>query len=218
MTTEQNADSSLRKAAKLVLAALVGGFVGFFGMRYILRAGDSGAALPDGSVIAAIAVTTIYALLGVVALVGMASPKTGVAMKMYVDEQEWADEQPMMRYSAISMAGLLPILPLLLLYDPYQMLSFEVAAALLVACVIVTVWATIGVWREMDELWRDVSVHSGNIGFYTLFAIGGVWSILAHLGVLTPLSAIDWLTLFYAVALVAILGAAQRRGLLEEDA
>ena len=47
MTTEQNADSSLRKAAKLVPAALVGGVVGFFGMRFILRAGDSGAALPD---------------------------------------------------------------------------------------------------------------------------------------------------------------------------
>lgn len=218
MVAEHNADSSLRKAAKLVPAALVGGFVGFFGMRYILRAGDSGMVFPDGSVIAAIAITVIYAVLAIVALVGMASPKLGVAMKMYVDEQEWVDEQPMMRYSAISMAALLPVLPLLLLFDPYQLLSFEVTAALLAVCVIVTVWATVGVWREMDELWRDVSMASGNIGFYTLFAIGGLWSVLAHLGLLSPLSAIDWITLFYAVALVAILGAAQRRGLLEEDA
>ena len=68
-------------------------------------------------------------------------------------------------------------------------------------------------WRKMDELWREIAQAVGNLGFYLLATIGGLWAILAHFGWMPALSALDWVTMIYAVSLVASVWVVVRHGL-----
>ena len=170
------------------------------------------------SVIMAMAVSAIYLLMAVLVGIGLISPKIGVAMEMFQDADEWHEEKSMMVPSFVGTVPFALILPIMALSNPLDVIEQTLGLSIIAICIVVGIWACIVMWREMDELWQEISRAVGNLGFYLLSAIGGLWTILAHFGWLPALSTLDWITLIYAIALIATIWVVSRRGLLAEAA
>lgn len=92
------------------------------------------------------------------------------------------------------------------------------SAALVVTLTLVAASGVLSImqWRRMDELSRTLSIECGNWSLYLLLIAGGGWAMLAHLGFVTGPAPLDWLTMLFALMLVASFIATGRRGLLQQ--
>ena len=68
----------------------------------------------------------------------------------------------------------------------------------------------------MDELHKAVSNEAITIGYYLVVAVGGLWSVLAHLGFVEGPEFIDWVVILWSMILIASFVAMFRKGMLEE--
>ena len=118
-------------------------------------------------------------------------------------------------YSLIVIAAMGLTQVLLSLAGPGGALSPTITlVAVLVLLGIVTV-LTFAMWPLLDELSRTMSRETGNAAFFLIVAIGGGWSILAHLGFVLAPTPLDWLTMFTLIMFAASFIAVGRRGLLQ---
>jgi hypothetical protein len=90
-------------------------------------------------------------------------------------------------------------------------------AALAAALALAAAASVLGLaqWRHMDELMRNLSTECGNVTFYLVLLFGGGWAMLAHLGFAPAAAPLDWLSMFFALLLVAAYVVTGRRGLLK---
>ena len=172
----------------------------------------------DLSVVAALGVSALYVVMAVLVAVGTISPRAGMAMEMFQDEDQWRDERELMWPSVWGTLPFALIPAVMVLAEPLGVIATVPALAIVALLVILTAWASLVSWRAMDELWRDVTRASAIWCCYLLFVVGGGWGVLAHFGLLAAPSPLDWLTLLYATALIAAVIAVYRRGMLDEGA
>lgn len=118
-------------------------------------------------------------------------------------------------YSAIWMAATGLTLALLSLAGPGGALSPTIALAGSAVLLGIATVATFAVWPLLDELSQAMSREAGNAAFYLIFAIGGGWAILAHLGLVRVPTPLDWLTMLVVTSFAASIIAIGRRGLLK---
>jgi hypothetical protein len=135
-----------------------------------------------------------------------------------IDDEVAADEMRergrlfLCSFAWIAACGLLLIV--LSLAQPGGLLS--PAAALAGALILIFILVMLGIvsWRLSDELGRTLSREAGHMAYYLIIAIGGGWTILAHLGFVAGPAPIDWLTLFTVLIFAGVIIAVGRRKLL----
>jgi len=120
-------------------------------------------------------------------------------------------------YSAGSMFTWGASLVVLALAGPGGLVPPATALAVVLALMAASTLLGLASWRHLDELMRSISLECGNWSLYLLLAIGGGWSILAHLGFTPAPTPIDWLSMFSALMLAASFIALGRRGLLAQQ-
>lgn len=173
------------------LVALAAFLLAIWGFRSFGGAGAMGAseqiAAITGSVLVAIALLGTFAL---------ALSRTGADV---VDDEEVAEDlrerSLMYLCSLMWMVAYGLLLIGLSLAGPGGVLPLETALAgalLLVAIMCGFAFAT---WRLSDELMRTLSYETGNMAFYLVWAVGGGWGILAHVGLMRPPAPLDLVTM-----------------------
>lgn len=174
---------------------------------------DSGALSTSKQAAAALGAALVaIALLGTL---GLASTRTGVDL---VEDEDAAEDMRerfrLFLYSLIWLAAYGLLLIGLSLAGPGGVLPSD--AALAGALVLIFILAILGIatWRLSDELMRTLSYETGNMAFYLLWAVGGGWAILAHLGLVIEPTPLDWLTMSAFFLFAASFIAVGRRKLL----
>ena len=209
MTMNDNAPPKWRKHLVGLAVGMTTGIVGAAaGIRLIEsgRLGEFG-----GSQVAAAAVGLVYLLTGMAVAAGLLSPKLGAQFLNVSDAEELREQRMLLGLSAFSMV--LSALALFVLASAGVMQP-SLALGLAIALLAPTIVLGIAQRRLMDELLRQVSSEAGSAAFYLTMVFGGGWSVLAHLGFVPAAAPLDWITMFFAVALIAAFAAAGSRGLL----
>ena len=209
MTMNDNAPPKWRKHLVGLAVGMTTGIVGAAaGIRLIEsgRLGEFG-----GSQVAAAAVGLVYLLTGMAVAAGLVRPKLGAQFLNVSDAEELREQRKLLGLSAFSMV--LSALALFVLASAGVMQP-SLALGLAIALLAPTIVLGIAQRRLMDELLRQVSSEAGSAAFYLTMVFGGGWSVLAHLGFVPAAAPLDWITMFFAVALIAAFAAAGSRGLL----
>ena len=201
----------------LIAYALIGAVAGYIGAD-LASGGANGEALVDLTLsqIAALAVGAILVICGVIVGLGAASPRLGKSMGMVEDHEQWEDEKNLMRLSAVGSGAFGLLMVLLALVEPLGLAADAVLLGAIVALVGLVFYTCWRVLHEYDELWHDVNAETCVIAVYLMFAIGGAWSIAAHLGFVGAPAPLDLITLLTAASLVGAVRAVQKRGMLED--
>jgi hypothetical protein len=164
----------------------------------------------------AMAIAWVYALPGLFILVASLSPRLGISMKVFADHEAWEDERAIYANSGIGSLLISLILLALLAVEPLGVLTAGAGTVLVVALLAVSSWFTWRTWTGMDELWRRVTSEATVWSYYLIFVPGAAWSGAAHLGLVQPMGALDWLSLFLGATMVGSVIATARRGLIED--
>lgn len=178
-----------------------------------LRATDGAGAMGASEWTAAVFGTVLIGV-AVFGIVAAASANMGADL---VDEEgadDLRDRPRLIVYGLVWMAAYGLLLIGLSLAGPGGMLPLAATLAGLLVLIAVLTVLGIATWRLSDELDRTVSYEAGNIAFYLIWAVGGGWAMLAHLGFVAGPAPIDWLTLFSVLMFAASFIAAARRKLL----
>ncbi|MFC3102041.1 hypothetical protein [Altererythrobacter lauratis] len=197
--------------ARLALWGAAGGVVGY-AVGHLWPADDPGL---DASSLIALLVATMYAVPGVLVLIGCLVPQAGIALKMFDDHEAWKDERAITLHSGIGCLLIAVFLMTLIAANPLGLLAAEAAFALCLLIGAAVGWMTWRSWALMDELWRRVSAEATVVAFYLVLVPGLAWSLAAHLHLSVPLAPLDWISLILAASLVASVIATARRGMLE---
>ncbi|MFC3098596.1 hypothetical protein [Alteraurantiacibacter palmitatis] len=198
--------------AKLALWGAAGGLVGYAVGRF-WPAEDPGL---DASGLIALLVATMYAVPGILVLVGCLVPRAGIALRMFADHEAWEDERAITLHSGIGCLLIAVFLMTLIAAHPLGLLTAEAAFALCLLTGAAAGWMTWRSWALMDELWRRVSAEATVVAFYLVLVPGLAWSLAAHLQLAAALAPLDWISLILAASLVASVIATARRGMLED--
>ena len=209
MTTERGPAPKWRKHLMGLGLGAVLGMAGAAAGMWLIESGKLGE--HDGSQVAAGAVGLVYLLTGMAVAAGAASPKLGARFLNVSDAEELHEQRKLLTLGALSMV--LSALALFVLAAAGVMQP-SLALAMVAVLLAPTVALGIAQWRLMDELLRQVSSEAGNAAFYLTMLFGGGWALLAHLGFVTAAQPLDWITMFFAVALLASFAAAGSRGML----
>lgn len=204
-----------RKLKKTILALSLGGVAGFFGALGLMKLIDTGVLgeLGASREIASL-VALVYLLTAGAIGFGLINPKAGARFLNVEDADELDEQRGMLLYSTIGMAvaGLaLLIIALAGAGGPVDPMTA------LIAYVVLSVVAVVTSLRSMklqDELMQAVGKEAGSTSFYLVVLIGGTWALLAHLGFVTGPQPLDWLTMFWALMLLAAFIVTGRRGML----
>lgn len=203
------------KWRKFFVSALVGAVVGFAGFSGFMRIFPNGAlGEVGGSEIAAAAVGLVYLLMAAMLGVGLALPRAGAAYLNFEDEGELREQRRLTALAALAMVPMGAALGVLALAGPGGSVAPSLALGIALAGFVVASVLSVMVWREMDELGREMSRECGNLTYYLLALLGGGWALLGHLGFLPGPAPLDWLTMLVAFPLLAAFIAAGRRGLM----
>ena len=204
-----------RKFRKTLLALVLGGLAGFAATYFFLNSLDSGL-LPEIGASREIAslVGILFLLMGIMIGLGIVSPKHGAKVLNVEDAEELDEQKAELTYSALVM--LVSGLSLIALAFAAPVGPIDRGAALLIflAASVVTVYCSIAAHRRQDELMREVGKECAVVAFYMVTAIGGGWSVLAHLGYVAAPAPLDWLTMFWGLTLLAAFVVTGKRGLL----
>ncbi|WP_162627628.1 hypothetical protein [Erythrobacter sp. KY5] len=199
--------------AAWVLSGAVAGYIG----ADLITGGANGEMIDINiSQIVAILIGFILVLCTVIVGVGFTFPKAGIAMKMFEDIEEWEDERSMMGLSAFGGGAWGGALIVLALAEPLGLLGSPVLLAVMGVLLIGFVYSSWRLLREYDELWQGVNAETCTYGMYLMLLIGGTWSVVAHLGFISALAPLDWISLLTATCLVGAILATRKRGMLED--
>lgn len=157
----------------------------------------------------------LIAVAGVVGI-GALWPKAGLKLKVFADIQDWEDQGRLYRLSAVgcfAWGGLLVLLAVAMPLDLPRNMGFLLGLGFLAVVLVYSCWQLIA---EFDELWHEINQTSCTWAFYGALVVGGGWSAFAHLGLITQLSPLDWISLLSGLSLIGAVIANGRRGLLEE--
>jgi len=210
MTMDNNSAPS--KWRKHLIGLAVGTVSGIAGAFVLFRLIDN-EAFGDvgGSQTAAAFVGLVYLLTGLAVAAGVVTPKLGARYLNVSDAEELYEQRKLLALSALSM--ILSAFALFVLAAAGVMQP-PLALALVVALLAPTVALGIAQRRLMDELLRQVSSEAGHAAFYLTMLFGGGWALLAHFGFVPAAAPLDWITMFFAIALIASFAAAGSRGML----
>ena len=172
----------------------------------------------SGSRSLAALLAALYLFAGVVTLVGLAMPALGVRLKMFASIDEARSEMRFNRAGAIAALLMGSGMLVLLAAAPVGPLAPPAAAAMLALVIAVTAWTFRRQLLLADELMHSVIHDAAARAYYLMLAVGGGWALVAYLGFLPEPRALDWINLFYLLALVASALAMRKRGLLEDEA
>jgi hypothetical protein len=204
-----------RRLKKTLFALGLGGVAGFLGAFTVTKLLKM-ETVPDlgASVEIAVLVGGIYILTALAVAVGILSPKAGASFLNVEDAEELREQRSVLAYSAIGMGGAGAALIVVALGAPGSLVDPIVALAIYAGLAVVAVGVSLKSWRLQDELMRAVGRETGALSFYLTVATGGTWALLAHLGLVAGPQAIDWLTMFWSLLLLAAFIVVGRRGML----
>ncbi|MEL6529752.1 MAG: hypothetical protein AAGK01_03965 [Pseudomonadota bacterium] len=214
--TETKSKSEVSFMRKLVIPMIAGGLAGFavsFGIIFYM----DGAFGSDASIsreIAAI-VGGLYLVIAIGVGVGAASPALGEKYLNTDDAEEILEMRTVLMNSAAAMTLWGVALIVLALAAPAGPIPVMMA---LVSAIVLFVAGSWLAWRShkaSDELFAAVNIEASMWAYVGTVLIGGSWMVGAHLQLVPALAPIDWLTLFYVVALAASFIASGRRGMLK---
>ena len=204
-----------RRLKKTIFALGLGAVSGFAGATLVTRLLDSGA-IPDfgPSVEIAVLVALVYLLVGIAVGVGVLSPKAGASFLNVEDADELEEQRAILGYSAIGMAGAGIALAVVALSGPDGLVEPWLALGIYVVLSVLAVWVSLKSWRLQDELMKAIGREAAGMSYYLVLLVGGTWALLAHLGFVAAPQALDWLTMFWALLLLAALIVVGKRGML----
>lgn len=170
----------------------------------------------DASALIAALIALLFAVPGILVLLGCVIAPLGIAMKMFADREAWEDERRLTANSGVGCLLIALFLLLLITARPLGWLAVETAFVLSLLLGVAASWFTWRTWALMDELWRRVSAEATVVAFYLVLVPGLAWSLAAHLQLVAPLAPLDWISLILAATLIASVIATARRGMLED--
>ncbi len=200
---------------KLAISMAAGAVSGGLGSFVFLTVADGAVGTLDRSAQIAGLVAVIYLVTGLAMGLGLILPALGSRFLNVEDAEELREQRAQLTYAAIGMiAGGLALM-LAAFAAPGGVVSASVALIGFVLALAIAVAVSRAGSRRQDELIRSVSTEASAIAFYLLALVGGGWSMLAHLAYVSGPRPIDWLTMIWALALVAAFVACGKRGLLK---
>lgn len=215
MMTEQQSPRSFPWMRKLVIPALIGGVAGFAASFAMLRYIDSAAVGGLGmSATCAALVGVLYCVIAVGVILGAANPRVGARFLNVQDADDLREQARVLLHSGAAMLLWGAALLALALAAPDGPVPSAAALLVGVGGLVIGSVISLKVYREMDELMTAVNLEASAISFALVFAVVGLWAMLAHLGYITGPLPLDLLTLFYGLVLVASFIAVGRRGML----
>lgn len=219
MTKETQPKNSKSISWYPIIAGALFGFSAVYVGEDLITGGANGKSLLDlinVSQLAALAVASLLLICLVIVAIGFAFPKTGIAMKLFEDIEEWQEERTKMWNSVVG-GGAWAIMMVVLAFTEELNLVGSVPALVvmgLAACVVgYTSWRILG---EYDELGHGVNSETYTYAMYLTLTVGGAWSVAAQLQFLPALGPLDWITLLTLAICAGAIWAAQKRGLLDD--
>ena len=216
MTTEHQSSRYPLWLRKLVIPALIGGVAGFAASYVLLKTIDSDAVggLTVSNTLAAL-VGVLYLVIAFGILIGTLNPKVGARFLNVEDADELREQKLMLVYSGGAMALWGVALMALALAAPDGPVPQTMALILGAGGLLTGTVLSVMVYRYCDELMLAVNLEAGAVSYSLVFAVVGMWAMLAHLEYTAGPQPLDLLTLFYVLVLVASFIAVGRRGMLK---
>ncbi len=215
--TDANVEAADKKRRwkKTIFAMGLGGVVGFLVAFVTLNVMD-GESLPgvSESVEVAVLVGLTYVITALAVAVGVLSPKAGAKFLNVEDAEELQEQRSMLTCSAIGMGAAGIALVVVALGGTAGLVEPALALAIYAVLAVLAVWVSLKSWKLQDELMRAIGRESGAMTFYLVVAVGGTWALLAHLGFTAAPQALDWLSMFWGLLLVACFIVVGKRGML----
>ena len=209
------------KWRKFLLQNAVGfviGLGGFYGLSRLYLDGALGE-LGASQIVAGttgLAFLVLALVLAFAIIIGIAMPRVGARVLNLEDEEELREQRRLIALSAVAPVAMGAAMCTLALAGPGGILQPQAALWIVLAMWLVATPVSFWLWKVMDELEREMSRECGNLSYYLIFLVGGSWALLAYSGVMTGPAALDWLTMFHALPLVAGVIVAGRRGMLRQ--
>lgn len=203
------------KLKKVMFALTLGGVTGFLGAMAMMRLIDAGSLGDFGPSreIAAL-VGMLYVFTALATGFGVLSPKAGATFLNVEDAEELREQRAMLGLSSIGLAAFGLVLMVAAFAGPVGPIPPVTVLFAIGVLMIGAAIASIASWRRQDELMHAVGREAGTMAFYLLLLVGGGWALLAHLELATGPAALDWLTMIWALLLVASFIVIGRRGML----
>ena len=209
---------------KIAIQAVVGGAAGAGGMLAGLKLveGQGGVDWTASSIIL-FGVGLVYALMGVFVGIGTLAPRLfGQRLLNVADVEEIVEERANMGASAVSCLVLGAALMLFAqatatATDPSgaagpasPAAAFWILMAVLAGFMAVSLW----MWKNFDELWRQLTVEISAITGNVLMVIALVWGGAAAAGLAAGPRPLDLVSLVFGTMLLACFVAVGRRGMM----
>lgn len=215
MMIEEKSPGTPRWVRKLLIPALIGGVAGFAAAAGMMHFLDSQAVggLGKSPTIAAL-VGLVYALVGLVVAIGVASPPLGARFLNVEDADELREQKRMLGLSGVAMLLWGASLIALALAAPDGPVPVAIALVIGGGGLVAGSVLSVGVHRACDELMRAINLEAGSLSFGLVLLVAGTWAMLAHLGYAAAPAPLDLLTLLYVLVLAASFITVGRRGML----
>ncbi|GGD57048.1 hypothetical protein GRI62_02395 [Erythrobacter arachoides] len=212
--TAQAADRK-RRLKKTVFAVSLGGVVGFVGAMAGMELAETGALGEfDASREIALLVGLFYVLIALIILAGIAVPRAGATFLNVEDAEEIQEQRPMLTLSGIGTAVAGAALIVVALGGANGVLDPLMAVAAYAILGIVAVVVSLRSMKLQDELMVAMGRQAGATAFYLVALVGGTWAVLAHLGFVTGPTPLDWLTMIWALMLLAAFIVVAKKGMM----
>ena len=216
MMSETKSSPENSAPRKWIVPIIAGGLAGFLSSFFITFNMDGwfGEAASLSRQIAAI-VGGLYVIIATGVGVGAASPALGEKYLNTEDADEILEMRTVLMNSGAAMALWGIALMVLAFAAPDGPIPSAIALAVSVTLLLVGAWFGWRSHKVSDELFAAVNLEATAWAYGGTVTIGGGWSIAAHLQMTTPLAPLDWMTLFFAVALIASFVSTGLRGMLK---
>lgn len=204
-----------RKWKKVLFSASLGAAFGFAATFGFLRMAEQGALgmLGTSETIASL-VGILYMLVGLAIGAGLARPKAGAAFLNVEDAEEIEEQRPMLGYSAATMFAFGGALVVAALGGPEGIVAPAAALVSTIGLLVIGVALSLVSKRYQDELMRTLGHEAGAMALGLVGLAGGGWALAAHLGFANGPAPLDWLTMFWALTMVAAFIVVGKRGML----
>lgn len=219
MTTKASPTAGWKKIAAQALFGAVVGAAGMFAALSLLEGGD-GNDWP-GSIIILLGVGFIYTLMGAFVGIGTLAPRlVGQRLLNVADAEEIVEERSHLGGSAIGCLALGAGLMLLAYATGSEAVgttprvsvaaAFWILVAVLGLLTLVSVW----MWRDFDELWRQLTLEVTAITGNLMMFVAVLWGGAATADLIAGPHPIDLVSLSFGLMLLGCFVATARRGMM----